>query len=88
MTDYTVKDLVANKRVELVRFDHRDGAKVALWYRVVGTNFLFPVPLRDTQGADWLAEDSAMVFMKWIRARVDLYNLRDVAELDEALKDA
>lgn len=37
-----------------------------LWYQTQGGD-LFPVPLEDTKGASFLAEDRAILFMRWMR---------------------
>jgi len=53
-----VKD---NARVHF-RF-YRDGA---LWY-ATDSGFEFPVPVMDAGGATLLAEDKALLYMRWIR---------------------
>lgn len=60
----TVKELVRDRTV-LFRY-YRDGA---LWYQVIriGRPFIFPVPVSDTGTATFLAEDRAILFMRWIR---------------------
>lgn len=40
---------------------YRDGQ---LWYRV--RDFDFPVPVEDTGSATFLAEDKAIMFVRWI----------------------
>jgi len=49
-----------------------------LWY-VCEDGFEFAVPLEDTKGAVFKAEDKAMYFMRWIR--------KHMAMLDEAKAD-
>lgn len=50
---------------KLVTFIHfRAGA---LWYRTED-GFEFPVPIEDTGGATFLAQDKAILFMRYIRA--------------------
>ena len=62
----TVKELVSgSKKVHFVRY--QDGN---LWYRCEGTSFEFPVPTSDAEGAVFLPEDKALVFMRWIRKHV------------------
>lgn len=40
-----------------------------LWY-VTESGFEFSVPLHDTDGAEFLAEDKAIYFMRWIGRRI------------------
>ena len=57
-------------RVVFRRLD--DGA---LWYSVVDNDdfdWQFPVPLTDTAGATFKAEDTVVFFMRWIRQYIDL----------------
>jgi hypothetical protein len=57
----TLKELVKGKRA---RFQfYRDGE---LWYETED-GFAFPVPISDTGTGIFQAEDSAIVFMRWIR---------------------
>jgi hypothetical protein len=60
--DVTVKDLVKDHRVKFQFY--RAGE---LWYSVVDTNFLFPVPISDVGDATFLSEDKAILFMRYIR---------------------
>lgn len=41
-----------------------------LWYKT-DSGFDFPVPLHDTDGAEFLAEDKAIFFMRWIGRRIN-----------------
>jgi len=67
----SVKDRVKDGKT--VRFSYyRDGA---LWY-LTEDEFLFPVPLSDIGTATFMAEDKAMLFMRWIR--------KHMATLDES----
>ena len=60
-----IKEMIKNK---VVRFDYyRDGE---LWYRTED-GFQFPVPISDTGTGVFKAEDKAILFMRWIRKRVD-----------------
>jgi len=59
---YNIKDLVKDKRVV---FEYYRGSE--LWYVVQGTDFKFPVPISDVGDATFLAEDKAMLFMRYIR---------------------
>lgn len=46
-------------------------ADQALWY-VTADYWEFPVPLSDTAGATFLAEDKAIFFMRWIRKHIEV----------------
>jgi len=62
----SIKEMVApGKVVRFVRY-----RKGFLWY-VTETRFEFPVPVEDTGDADFLAEDKAMMFMRYIRKHLD-----------------
>ncbi len=55
----TLKELIKGKAI----FQHyRDGS---LWYMANG--FLFPVPISDIGNATFLAEDKAILYMRYIR---------------------
>lgn len=65
-----------------------------LWYRVgyavdgeladpVYDNFEFPVPVADTQGATFLAQDKAILFMRYIRKHMEMLE-KAKAELSDA----
>lgn len=41
-----------------------------LWYQTE-SGFKFPVPIEDTGDAQFLAEDKAILFMRWIRKHKD-----------------
>lgn len=57
---YDLKEMIRGK----VKFDfYRDGN---LYYRTEN-NLLFPVPVSDTGTATFLAEDKAILFMRYIR---------------------
>lgn len=57
-----IKDMVKDgKRVRFERY-----SKGELWY-VTEDGFEFPVPVSDTGDGSFLAEDKAMLFMRWIR---------------------
>lgn len=45
--------------------------KQELWY-VCNDGFEFPIPLDDTKGAEFKAEDKGMFFMRWIRKHMSL----------------
>lgn len=63
----TIKDLVKDRRVEFKFYRDKQ-----LWYGVEGTDFEFPVPIEDIGNATFLAEDKAMMFMRYIRKHYDL----------------
>lgn len=42
-----------------------------LWY-ACEDGFEFPIPLEDTKGATFLAEDKGMLFMRWITRHMDM----------------
>jgi hypothetical protein len=69
----TIKDCVLDgKKVTFVRY--QGGQPLAggeLWYRCEN-GFEFPVPACDTGGAIFLAEDKALLFMRWIRKHIAL----------------
>lgn len=56
-----------------------------LWYRT-NSGFEFPVPVEDTDGAKFLADDRAMVFMKWIRKHIVRLQEEETEKEAEALK--
>jgi hypothetical protein len=61
-----IKDLVQpGKRVTFVRYHKND-----LWYRC-DDGFEFPVNVSDTNDAEFLAEDKAITYMRWIRKHID-----------------
>ncbi len=60
-----IKDIVKDKQV---RFSfYRDKQ---LFYRTED-GFEFPVPIDDVGNATFLAEDKAILFMRWIRKHID-----------------
>jgi hypothetical protein len=61
----SIKDMVSNgKKVHFVRYQQQE-----LWY-VTDCGFEFPVPLDDTGNAAFLAEDKALMFMRYIRKHI------------------
>ncbi len=62
----TIKEMVENNQKVRFRF-YRDGQ---LWY---GTEcgFEFPVPIADAGTATFLAEDKAILFMRYIRKHLE-----------------
>ncbi len=57
----TLKDHVSGS----VTFEYYRGSE--LWYRTSETKFLFPVPISDIGDATFLAQDKAILFMRYIR---------------------
>lgn len=62
----TLKDMLthADGSPRKVKFQHYRAGM--LWY-VTETGFSFPVPIEDVGEATFLAEDKAMLFMRYIR---------------------
>jgi hypothetical protein len=58
----TLKEMVSNN--QKVNFSYYRGGD--LWYKTE-CGFLFPVPISDIGEATFLAEDRAMLFMRYIR---------------------
>lgn len=50
-----------------------------LWYKT-DSGFQFPIPLSDTEGAEFPAEDKALIYMRWIRKRIDILETEPVNE--------
>lgn len=67
VTMVTVNEMVSNGRK--VRFTHYKSGE--LWY-VTETGFAFPVPIADTGDGSFLAEDKALLFMRYIRKHHDM----------------
>lgn len=61
-----IKELVKDKSVIFVMY-----LKNELWYKVEGTDFLFPVPIADTGDGTFLASDKAMIFIRYIRKQLE-----------------
>lgn len=61
---YNIKEMVKDKKVKFVRFRHNE-----LIY-VTECGFEFPVPVDDTGDGVFLAEDRAMLFMRYIRKAI------------------
>lgn len=61
-----IKDMVKdNKQVRFVRYRHNE-----LIY-VTECGFEFPVPISDTGDGVFLAQDKAMMFMRYIRKQIE-----------------
>ena len=63
---YNIKELVKDKTVKFEFY-----RKQELWYRVVDTDFVFPVPVDDTGDGTFLNEDKAILFMRYIRKQLE-----------------
>ena len=61
-----IKELVKDKRVIFVMY-----RKNELWYKVEGTDFLFPVPIADTGDGTFLSSDKAILMMRYIRKQLE-----------------
>jgi hypothetical protein len=69
MTIPKIKDVVGpDKKVYFISYKNKE-----FWYRAEN-GFEFPIPLSDTEGAEFLAEDRSMLFMRWINRRIKVLN--------------
>jgi len=59
----TVKEIIKNRETKVRFIYYRDGD---LWYSTED-GFEFPVPISDIGNATFLAEDRAILFMRYIR---------------------
>jgi hypothetical protein len=65
----TLKEMVnQGKKVKFVRYQNNE-----LWYSTE-CGFEFPISQEDTVGATFVAEDKALLFMRWIKKHVDTIN--------------
>lgn len=63
----SMKDMVKNnKQVTFIRFKEGE-----LWYRT-DDGFEFPVPVADVGNATMLAQDKALLFMRYIRKQITM----------------
>jgi hypothetical protein len=62
----SIKDMVKNNKKVYFQY-YRTGE---LWYKTED-GFEFPVPIHDTGDASFLAEDKAILFMRYIRKQMD-----------------
>lgn len=62
----SIKEMVDQGKKVTFQF-YRKGE---LWY-VTKTGFAFPVPISDTGDAEFLAQDKAILFMRWIKRHWD-----------------
>ena len=65
----TVKDIVSNEALVHFKFC----ASGTLWYET-DCGFEFPIPKEDLEGANFLAHDKAIYFMRWIKKHLHLIN--------------
>jgi hypothetical protein len=56
-----IKEMVKNKKVHFVFYREKE-----LYYKT-DDGFVFPVPIEDIGNATFLAEDKAILFMRYIR---------------------
>lgn len=66
MIKYLVKDLIKDTKVRFLYYRKKE-----LWYEIIEKNFRFPVPIEDTGDGTFLAEDKAMIFMRYIRKQLE-----------------
>jgi hypothetical protein len=67
-TQFSIKDIIKGNYVKF----HFLRANTAYYkIRFSGSDFMFPVPLDDLGEATLLAEDKAIMFMRYIRKAVD-----------------
>lgn len=67
-----IKDMVKDKKkVKFTHYAHKE-----LWYETE-CGFAFPVPIEDCGDATFLAEDKAMLFMRYIRKHIALIQDKD-----------
>lgn len=64
-----IKDMVKDgKKVRFVQYKHNQ-----LWYET-DCGFRFPVEISDTGDGTFLAEDKAILFMRYIRKQIEEIN--------------
>ncbi len=61
-------EMIKGKKVTFLHYAHKE-----LWY-TTECGFEFPVPIEDCGDATFLAEDKAMLFMRYIRKHIELIN--------------
>ena len=59
-------DMVKDKRVKFIHYCDKE-----LWY-VTECGFEFPVPITDVGNATFLADDKAILFMRYIRKHMEM----------------
>ncbi len=75
----SIKEMVQNRQKVTFRF-YRDGQ---LWY-VTECGFEFPVPIQEAGTATFLAEDRAILFMRYIRKHMEF--LKNSIEQTDSLE--
>lgn len=63
---YIKEMVVDNKKVKFLSYKQKE-----LWY-VTETGFEFPVPIDDVGDGVFMAEDKALLFMRWIKKHVKM----------------
>lgn len=64
--------MVKDKKVRFVRYKNNE-----LWY-ITENGFEFPVPIYDIGDATFLAEDKAILFMRWIKNHLKIIEISKV----------
>ncbi len=68
-----IKDEVkGGKKVVFVYYKEKE-----LWYKTE-SGFLFPVPISDTGNGTFLAEDKAILFMRYIRQYIEVLKAPEI----------
>ena len=67
-----IKDMVKDNQTVSFQF-YRDGN---LWYKTEN-DFSFPVPINDIGNATFMAQDRAMLFMRYIRKHLQTIEQKD-----------
>ena len=62
---YNIKELIKDKKVHFTFY------RAGYLYYETDDGFEFPVPIEDVGDATFLAEDKAILFMRYIRKHVD-----------------
>ena len=63
-------EVATGKKAHFVYFKNTNPKETALWYKTE-SGFQFPIPIADTEGADFNAEEKAIIFMRWIRKHIE-----------------
>jgi hypothetical protein len=61
-----IKDMIKDKKVTFMYYTENE-----LWY-TTECGFEFPVPISDVGTANMMAQDKAILFMRWIRKHIDV----------------
>jgi hypothetical protein len=76
MTAYKLSDHIGNKQKAIfVRF-----VAGVLWYRTDATDFEFPVPADELDGASVSAREPASMFLRWIRRHIAMIEREKAAQ--------